>query len=221
MLTRYDIRDDFDILSGKDSTDETVTFPSPYMLLYAYFQQLQTLLTDNIPKDAKTHLKMLLDFLKLEHPVTTAKLVEIVEGRCKKISFDKLWLLYPPNTPVYSFKGADERQSVVYAIQNSDMTSKGPGGANRDLTVKCWEVGWHRTTFEREFRDWIIHPYSGEKAIQNLELVPARYVHNEQEVREKLIARGRHYFGLNQGHFLQDYYGDKFPRVFQDVRSVR
>ena len=61
-------------------------------------------LQEDYPDDAKAHLKMLLGFLKTELPVTDAKLTEIENGRCEKIAFDKAWLLYPPNTAVYSAK---------------------------------------------------------------------------------------------------------------------
>ena len=40
---------------------------------------------------------------------------------------------------------------------------------------------------------------------------------NEQELHDKLVARGRRYFELNKGASLQDYYGDGFPRVYKDV----
>ena len=40
---------------------------------------------------------------------------------------------------------------------------------------------------------------------------------NEPELHQKLIARGRRYFELNKATSLQDYYGDRFPRVYKDV----
>lgn len=59
--------DELDALSGKDSTDETVTFMDPYMVLFAYRAQLRQSLDGNFPEDAKQHVRMLLDFLKAEH----------------------------------------------------------------------------------------------------------------------------------------------------------
>lgn len=59
--------DEFDVLSGKDSTDDTVTFVRPYEIFFAYRSQLRQSLQGNFTKDAKEHLKMLLDFLKAEH----------------------------------------------------------------------------------------------------------------------------------------------------------
>ena len=62
--------DEFDILSGKDSTDDTVTFMDPYMIFFAYRAQLRQSMQGDFPEDAKQHVKMLLDFLKAEHRKT-------------------------------------------------------------------------------------------------------------------------------------------------------
>lgn len=59
--------DEFDILRGKDSTDNTVTFMDPYMIFFAYRAQLRQTLKGDFAEDAKQHVRMLLDFLKSEH----------------------------------------------------------------------------------------------------------------------------------------------------------
>ena len=59
--------DEFDVLRGKDSTDDTVTFMDPYMIFFAYRAQLRQSLQGDFPEDAKQHVIMLLDFIKAEH----------------------------------------------------------------------------------------------------------------------------------------------------------
>lgn len=102
--------------------------------------------------------------------VTDAKLTEIEEGRCRKISYDQLFLLYPPNTAVYACKGVDDRQIVVHSRLVTNWNTKGP--SSRTMRLTCWEVTFEGGVFERDFSDWNIGPYSGEKNISNLELVP-------------------------------------------------
>ena len=206
--------DDCDILRGKDATDDTVTFAAPYTMFFSYRKQLQQSLDGDFSDEQKQHLKLLLDFIKKEHPKTSVKLDEIEQGRCHKISFDKLWLLYPPNAAVYSFKGADERQLVVYSHHTNDWKGK---GAPKSIKVVCWEVDYEQGVFKRDFTEFIIDPFAGEKNVTNLELVPATFIPNEKKLRNKLIARGRRYFELNKVTSLQDYYGNKFPRIFKDV----
>ena len=101
--------------------------------------------------------------------VTDAKLTEIEDGRCKKISYDKLFLLYPPNTAVYACKGVDDRQIVVYSRSVTNWNTRVP---NRTMRLTCWEVTFEGGTFGRDFSEWNIEPYSGENNISNLELVP-------------------------------------------------
>ena len=136
-----------------------------------------------------------------------------------KIGYDQLFLLYPPNTAVYACKGVDDRQIVVYSRSVTNWNTKGP---SRRMKLTCWEVTFEAGVFERDFSDWIIEPFSGEKNISNLELVPTRYMENQQELHQKLVARGRRYFELNEEASLQDYYGDRFPRAYKDepVRVV-
>jgi hypothetical protein len=187
------------------------------MIFFAYRKQLQQSLRRDFPEEAKKHLKLLLDFMKTEHPITSAKLTEIEEGRCKKIQFDKLWLLYPPNTSVYACKGTEIRQMVIYSKSASTWTSRGPRST---MKLCCWEVTYEQGVFTRDFREWSIEPYSGEKTIANLELVPAQYMPNERALHDKLVARGQRYFELNKGASLQDYHGDRFPRVYTDVSLI-
>ena len=65
------------------------------------------------------------EVLTLTSPIAVkyAKLTEIEEGRCKKIFYDKLFLLYPPNTAVYVCKGVDIRQVVVYSRSVSNWST--------------------------------------------------------------------------------------------------
>ena len=58
--------DEFDILRGKDSTEDTVVFTEPYMILFAYRAQLRQSIQGQFSEDAKQHVRMLLDFLTTE-----------------------------------------------------------------------------------------------------------------------------------------------------------
>ena len=101
--------------------------------------------------------------------VTDAKLTEIEDGRCRKISYDKLFLLYPPNTAVYACKGVDDRQMVIYSRSVTNWNTRGP---NSMMKLTCWEVTFEGGVFKRDFSERPIEPYSGEKNVSNLELVP-------------------------------------------------
>ena len=210
--------DEFDTLRGLEATGDTVTFTDPSMILFTYRKQLQKSLDDDHPENAKEHLRMLLDFMRTEHPKFSLKLQEIEEGRCQKIGFNYLWLLYPPNTPVYVGKGGVDRQMVVYS-RASSINQK---GLSVPLKLQCWDVDYEQKVFKRIFSTWIIEPFLGEKNLEDLDLVPQHSMPNVADLRSKLISRGRRYYELNKTVCLQEYYGDEFPRGFKDepVRVV-
>ena len=110
--------EEIETLRGKDSVGDTVVLSQPYMILFTYRKALERSLEEDHPKEALSHTRFLLDFLREECPRTSAKLDELEAGTCGKIYFKDLWLLYPPSTPVYTtVKIGRIRQLVVYSRQ--------------------------------------------------------------------------------------------------------
>ena len=210
---------EFDLLRWEDTVGDTVTFSEPYMMLYTHRAEMnQALEKTDIPEATKNHVRLLLQFLRDEMPRTSAKLDEIEAGTCKKISFQDLWLLYPPNTPVYTSANGEDRQMVVYSRNVPEKNLKGQWGV---LSLYCWSAIYKSETLSRDFYPWVVQPFTGEKLIEHLDLVPVQYLPNREQVSARLIARGHKYYELNHAAVLQDYHGDKFPRVFKDVGALR
>lgn len=209
---------EFDLLRWEDTVGDTVTFSEPYMMLFTHRSEMNdSLQRTDIPEETKNHVRLLLQFLREEMPTTSAKLDEIEAGTCKRITFQDLWLLYVPNTPVYISINGEDRQMVVYSRNVPEKNLKGQWGV---LSLYCWSSKYEGERLRRDFYPWVIQPFSGEKALHHLDLVPMKYLRNQEEVRARLIARGNQYYQLNQGPALQDYYGNKFPRVFKDVGDI-
>jgi AAA+ superfamily predicted ATPase len=205
---------EFDLLRWEESAGDTVTFSEPYMMLFTHRSEMnQSLNRTDIPEETKSHLKLLLRFLREEMPRTSAKLDEIEAGSCKKITFQDLWLLYTPNTPVYLAVDAKDRQMVVYSRNVPEKNVKGQWGV---LSLYCWSAQYQGEKLVRIFSQRVIQPFTGEKALHHLDLVPMQYLPDHDAVRARLIARGHRYVVLNKTAALQDYHGDVFPRVFKD-----
>jgi hypothetical protein len=206
---------EFDLLRWEDTVGDTVTFSEPYMMLFTYRAEMNdSLLRKDIPEETKNHVRLLLQFLREELPRTSAKLDEIEAGTCKKITFQDLWLLYVPNTPVYIAVNNEDRQMVVYSRNVPEKNLKGQWGV---LSLYCWSAKYQGDRLSRDFYPWVIQPFTGDKALHHLDLVPMQYLPDRVAVQEGLIRRGNRYFELNHGSTLQDYHGSKFPRVFKDV----
>lgn len=88
------------------------------------------------------------------------------------------------------------------------------------MKLWCWEITFEQGVFKRDFTEWTLEPYAGEKNVSNLELVPVQYMRNEKDLHDKLVKRGQRYFELNKVTSLQDYYGIEFPRVYKDVSTA-
>jgi hypothetical protein len=209
---------EFDLLRWEDTAGDTVTFSEPYMMLFTHRSKMNdSLLRKDIPEETKNHVRLLLQFLREELPWTSHKLDEIEAGTCKKITFQDLWLLYVPNTPVYIAVNNEDRQMVIYSRNVPEKNVKGQWGV---LSLYCWSAKYQGNHLTRDFYPWVIQPFTGEKAILHLDLVPMQYLPDQAAVREKLTSRGNRYFELNQGAVLQDYHGNRFPRVFKDVSWI-
>jgi AAA+ superfamily predicted ATPase len=213
-LIKYYPGPEFDLLRWEESVGDTVTFSEPYMMLFTYRSQMnQCLNRTDLPEETKSHVKLLLEFLREEMPRTSAKLDEIETGRCKKITFLDLWLLYTPNTPVYWTVDKRDRQLVVYSRNVPEKNVKGQWGV---LSLYCWSAQYQGKTLVRIFSQQIIQPFTGEKALHHLDLVPMQYLPDHDAVRARLVSRGHRYVALNKSATLQDYHGHVFPRVFKD-----
>lgn len=205
---------EFDLLSWEDGPGDTVTFSEPYMMLFTHRSELnKSLNRPDIPEETKDHLRLLLQFLQEEMPRTWAKLDCIEAGTCTKISFQDLWLLYPPNTAVFMAGNGKDRQMVVYSRKVPEKNDKGQWGV---LSLYCWSARYQGDKLTRIFSPRVIQPFTGERAIQHLDLVPMKYLPNRAAVTKRLVERGKEYFELNKGPALRDYYGDIFPRFFKD-----
>jgi len=211
-LINYYPGPEFDLLRWEDTIGDTVTFSEPYMMMFTYRKELTASLSrPDLPAETKSHVELLLRFLREEMRRTSAKLDEIENGTAQKISFQDLWLLYTPNEPVYS--SSEDKQMVVYSRNNPEKNSKGEFGI---LSLYCWSSIYKNNKLVREFYPWVIQPFTGEKPISQLDLVPTQYLRNRRQIETRLIERGNRYFDLNKRAAMQDYRGKHFPRVFQD-----
>ena len=142
---------------------------------------------------------------------TWKKLDCVERGVCKKISFDDLWLIFPPGCQVYSER--EDRLMVVYSRFAPERNQKGQLGP---MVLNCWSARYHGGELIRDYSVHTVQPYLGEEPIRALKLVPLDHHERRADINRRLMARGERYFQLNQSHTLQDYTGSAFPRVFKD-----
>ena len=124
------------------------------------------------------------------------KLSEIHERRCKSISFAELSLLYSPNTTIYTFEDEEVRAFVVAEVKGLDLLSS---ESYSPLEIRAWTVDHNGIHLARRYHYLRVRQFSGQRAIINLQYIPAGYLPNEMERRLYLITRGKRWWAYKDG----------------------
>jgi hypothetical protein len=186
-----------------------VSLDEPYESLFYNRKRLQSV---DEGYARQRHIKLLLEFMKEEHSSTWHKLDEIEEERCGQISFEHLWLLYPPKSTVFKKDGGGWR---AYRIERVEVPTHSKLDA---LRILGYYLDFDRTG------QWLvpklevlsIHPYSCDRPIANLEVVPDEYISricNRNDLGRKLIERGSEYWCYKGQPVYKEYKGDAWPNI--------
>ena len=134
--------------------------------------------------------------LQDELPLVPHKLSEIHERRCKAVSFPEISLLYSPNTTIYTFEDKEIRAFVVTEVVGMDPLST---ESYDSLTIRAWSIGHNGFHVARRYDYLTIRQFSGQRAIMNLQYIPAGYLPDEMERRLYMIARGKRWWAYKDG----------------------
>lgn len=123
------------------------------------------------------HIDVLLSFLD---KTLGQQIREEEERHCSstpKATFDNLWLLLKPGTVIYAEQDHKWMPFVISRVLNPSRSSGDP----RPYIVECWNVSYATDRFSRAMHGFTIEPFSGEEAILNLRVVPARFYRGEDD----------------------------------------
>ena len=189
---------------------EVVTLYEPYQLLWHQYHALETYSRDQSnPKDCRTHITILLDFLR------TCAMPNIQEliGLCnpsnivQSISYPSLWVLFTPGTLVVR-QGSDLSYSRVFSLDTADPPSMGIDANGRPVygsfQLNCQKLNYDGKAFSFESATLTIEAFQGVVLLSELSYIPLSLLEAEQEKRDTLIARGRKFWEL-QGQHLKEF----------------
>ena len=118
------------------------------------------------------HIDVLLSFLEK----TLGKQIREEEERYSigtpKVTFNNLWLLLKPGTVVYA---KEDRKWTPFVISSVSSPNSNPDTRPKSYSVTCWNISYTMNRFSRIMNSFHIEPFSGEEAISNLCLIPARF----------------------------------------------
>ncbi|CAG1985039.1 unnamed protein product [Fusarium graminearum] len=177
---------------------------SPFQVLLHYWEQLDTYRKETESPQMRQHLNLLFQFMKLEMGSEKDTCDSML--RKQMIMYKQAWVVYPPGELLYTEvlgqpwllrveKVAYERSAsdgpfmVVYA-KYCDADENKVGEANTSFRIL------QRVCFASD------HPVK----IQTLPVYPLRFSDQKEDLKEKLILRGKKAIG-NQGIVAKDYDG--------------
>ena len=180
-------------------------------------------LTDFVEKDsianpekdkrAKTHTRLILDWMRNENGDTSKKLDEIESAASEHIDFADVWMLYAPGTVVFTKEEGEWEALVIDSVRGCQKSVRRRSGQHdyTRLDLTCWAIDYDGEIFGRVWSTHCITPFQNKKEIKSLPLVPDKFLPDCEAVKESLRARGRHFWEL-QGQNYKEYTGELYSQ---------
>ncbi|KAI1275385.1 hypothetical protein F5Y07DRAFT_369888 [Xylaria sp. FL0933] len=156
-------------------------------------------------KEALTHVSCLLEFLDN----IISKRQSYIEQDCKKISFSELWYLFKPGTEV--IEAGDKYMQCYRVVRVTSpkhrvankyswyFRSKGKVGTT--VSIHCVSIDFDGSVIGPVSHRFDITRYEGLREIKSLPVYPLRLEDDREELRGRLILRGKKFLKVLQvGH---------------------
>ncbi|KAJ8130502.1 hypothetical protein O1611_g3129 [Lasiodiplodia mahajangana] len=186
----------------------TPTLFEPFELLFHHRKIIFEVAKKDPTGSTFDHVKLLLDFVKKQRPTAWERLNELESGKCKKISFEDIWLLYPPGITVFVKEHGVWR---AYKVERVELGS--PWSLDKVL-IHCLYLDLELTG------KWLIPKqeiltiqyYSSDMPIGDLEVVPEWYFQGLKGFHAKLIERGEKFWEYSRKVNYKEYCGQAWPQ---------
>lgn len=174
---------------------DTVTLNSPYECLVLNWDLLVS--EANQPglneKDqlARDDLRLLLNTIKEgsgEERLDDYFKIRDTLKASRSITFQNLWTIFPPGTVVYSRQFLKHDQ--IFIVQDNVRVWPRQGNRAR-FGLYCWTYDWNGQVFQRRPITLSIDYFEGPRPIASLNVHPLEDTENEEEVKQRLLARGK------------------------------
>lgn len=207
-----------DLIDVLERTSLSITahIHAPYEVLFYSREKIVTAAETEV-EPARSHAQLLLNFMETELTDTWNKCLEIDNGECKTIAFDKSWLLYRPEETVFRRAASGWRAYKVARIETGSRPGVDP------VSIFAYYLGFDKTgkLLVPHPEVLIVKPYPSEQALGGLEVVPGWYVEKYASgLSTELEARGELYWKYQGKPFYQEYRGDAWPTTPSNVSTL-
>jgi hypothetical protein len=138
------------------------------------------------------HLKVLIKYLDKDFAETKKTLYPLLEN--DMITFDLLWALYKPNTIVYTPTYNDTEQPRAFKMEYATKESSFVNGTWYSVEGRYLEYDGKAFGMGTMHAD--VSSFKGSRKISSLSCYPIKYHKNVDELKTKLIERGKKFVAL-------------------------
>lgn len=180
---------------------------SPYESLFHYRKQLKSEGLQRFEQsgdaDSLKQLNLLLEWIDTHFELAIVAHDRLVASTdSKALAYDKIWTMFRPGTIVYGKFNNEPRAFRVSSYCYDGIVEDDPG-----FIISARHVDYDGQEFgEREVHH-IIPKFTGIRPVTSHDVVPLEYVDDADELRERLVARGRRFEELAAGQNFVQYDG--------------
>ncbi|CUS10315.1 unnamed protein product [Tuber aestivum] len=172
-------------------------------LLFNYLPQLENELAKAraVPEGQQnktliSHLTLFNDYITTDYAATIKRLYPLLEHH--EITFDLLWALFLPNTLIYTICAGSSEPRCLKLDWGEQKETLDRG---KFFQLDCRYVDYDGKTYGEAGAVLEIDEFRGARRIDSLGVFPLAYHEDEEDVRERLIERGRKFGSLKGMHY--------------------
>ena len=174
-----------------------IVIPDLPKCLFHYRKELLSYGNRQRDRTAIEHLKLLLDYMwqVLEGQLTSYSSLMESPNSAPSLSFENLWMAFKPGSYIYH---QWDDKGLVFRL--TSMTK-----AKTITEVSDWRILGEQISYDGKQFGYVteihrIGPYEGIRALEQLHLCPLLYSSNLEEIKRKMIERGKKYVSLRDVH---------------------
>ncbi|KAL5356784.1 hypothetical protein BJX96DRAFT_187457 [Aspergillus floccosus] len=138
------------------------------------------------------HLKVLIKYLDTDYAETKKTLYPLLDSNM--ITFDLLWALFKPNTIAYSTTYGNQDEPRAFKIEYATKESSFMKGQWYSIEGRYLE--YDGKTFGMGNMAAEVESFKGARKITSLSCYPLKYHREAEEVKKKLVERGKKFVAL-------------------------
>ncbi|GAW12968.1 hypothetical protein ANO14919_023430 [Xylariales sp. No.14919] len=173
---------------------DKIVLQRPFEDIFHHWTELKSAASQTADPKTLGHVKLLLNVLRRELKETVKQSKDLLSKSL--ITFDYLWTLFKPGDMVFDRIATSP---LMHRLEKAEYGCDSRGMKVFDL--KCWAVEWNGKSLGEKERWLRIPEFGGLKEITSLPFYPARFVENYDQVRDRLLARGRVFSSLAGTHY--------------------